>query len=102
MIMVVIDRLSKYAHFLFFSHPYTTTTVAKVFLNNIFKLYGFPLTTVSDRDLVFTSQFWKELFRLSGRKLLLSSTYHPQMDGQTKVMNKSLEGYLRCFSDNRP
>ena len=55
MIMVVIDRLSKYAHFLSFSHPYTTTTVAKVFLNNIFKLYGFPLTTVSDRDPVFTS-----------------------------------------------
>ena len=102
MIMVVIDILSKYAHFLSLSHPYTVTTVTKVFLDNIFKLYGFPLTIVSDRDPVFTSQFWKELFRLSGIKLLLSSSYHPQTDGQTKVMNKSLEGYLRCFSGDKP
>lgn len=101
-IMVVIDRLSKYAHFLSISHPYIATIVARVFLDNIFKLHGFPLNIVSDRDPVFTNQFWKELFKLSGTKLLLSLAYHPQMDGQTEVMNKALEGYLRCFSGDRP
>ena len=89
MIMVVIDILSKYAHFMSLSHPYTGTTVARVFPKNIFKLLGFPLTIVSDR--VFTNQFWKELFRLSDTKLLLSLAYHSQTNGQTKVMNKFLE-----------
>ena len=76
MMMVVIDRLSKYDHFMSLSHPYITTTVARVFLDNIFKLHVFPLTIVSDRDPVFTSQFWKELFRLSDIKILLGSAYH--------------------------
>lgn len=101
-IMVVIDRLSKYAHFLSISHPYIATIVARVFLDNILKLHGFPLNIVSDRDPVFTNQFWKELFKLSGTKLLLSLAYHPQMDGQTEVMNKALEGYQRCFLGDRP
>ena len=68
-IMVVIDRLSKYAHFLALSHPYTATTVDKVFLDNIFKLYGFPLTIVSDRDPVFTNhtqqQQWIKFSRIT-------------------------------------
>lgn len=101
-ILVVVDRLSKYAHFVPLSHPYTTGIVAKLFMDNIFKLHGMPTTIVSDRDPMFTSNFWKEIFRLSGTELLRSSTYHPQTDGQIEVMNKGLEGYLHNFLGDRP
>jgi len=101
-IMVVVDRLSKYAHFVALAHPYTAGTVVRLFMDNIFKLHGLPKTIVSDRDPVFTSNFWQEIFRLSGTELLMSSAYHPQTDGQTKIMNKGLEGYLRSFSGDKP
>jgi transposase InsO family protein len=101
-IMVVVDRLSKYAHFVALTHPYTASTVARVFMDNSFKLHGMPNTIVSDRDRIFTSNFWQEIFKLSGTELLMSSAYHPQTDGQTEIMNKRLEGYLRSFSGDRP
>jgi hypothetical protein len=101
-IMVVVDRLSKYAYFVALAHPYTAGTVARLFMDNIFKLHGLPKTIVSDRDPVFTSNFLQEIFRLSGTELLMSSAYHPQIDGQTEIMNKGLEGYLRSFSGDRP
>lgn len=63
-IMVVVDMLSKYAHFIGFHHPFSAATVAEVFLNNIFKLHGMPLTIVSDRDSIFLCTFWQQFFRL--------------------------------------
>lgn len=57
-IFVVVDRLSKYAHFISFSHPFTTIQVAQADLNNVFKIYGWPRSIVSDRDAVFLSHFW--------------------------------------------
>lgn len=56
LILVVVDRLTKYAHFMALAHPYTTKHVAQVFLDNVYKLHGLPETITSDRDLVFTSQ----------------------------------------------
>jgi transposase InsO family protein len=100
--VVVVDRLSKYAHFVALTHPYTASTVARLFMDNIFKLHGIPKTIVSDYDPVFTSNFWQEIFRLSGTELLMSLAYHPQTDENTKIMNKGLKGYLRSFSGDRP
>ncbi|KAL9422110.1 hypothetical protein AB3S75_034387 [Citrus x aurantiifolia] len=101
-IMVVVDRLSKYAHFLALAHPYTAKDVAQVFLDNIYKLHGLPKTIISDRDRIFTSHFWRHLFTLQGTQLLMSTSYHPQTDGQTEIVNKCLEQYLRCMTGDKP
>jgi hypothetical protein len=71
-ILIVVDRFSKYAHFITLGHPYSATTVAKAFFDQIVRLHGLPLSIVSDRDPVFTSNVWQELFGLSGTKLRMS------------------------------
>uniref|UniRef100_A0A2N9HH28 Reverse transcriptase n=1 Tax=Fagus sylvatica TaxID=28930 RepID=A0A2N9HH28_FAGSY len=101
-IFVIVDRFTKYVHFIPLSHPYTASKVAALFLQHVFKLHGLPSSIVSDRDTAFTSLFWEELFRRQGVDLAMSSSYHPQSDGQTEVVNKSLEHYLRAFAADKP
>lgn len=95
-IMVVVDRLTKYAHFVAVKHPYKAIDIAQLFLDNIVKIHGFPQTIVSDRDTIFMSSFWKHLFKLYRDKLNRSTSYHPQSDGQTERVNQCMEMYLKC------
>ncbi|WVZ63910.1 LOW QUALITY PROTEIN: hypothetical protein U9M48_013504 [Paspalum notatum var. saurae] len=101
-ILVVVDRFTKFAHFLPIKHPYTAQSIARCILDNIVKLHGLPKSIVSDRDPIFVSNFWQELFRLYDVKLNLSIAYHPQTNGQTERVNQSLEMYLRCAVHDNP
>ena len=101
-ILVVVDRFSKTGHFEALRLGFTAKVVAKVFINSIVKLHGFPNSIVTDRDPLFLSCFWQHLFEFNGTNLHYSSTYHPQSDGQTEVVNRSLEQYLRVFSHSYP
>lgn len=65
------------------------------------KLHGFPKSIISNRDPIFMSRFWQELFKLNGTKLRMSTTYHPQSNGRTKVLNQVLQQYLRAFIYNQ-
>lgn len=94
-VLVAVDRLTKYAHFLGLKYPFSAPSVAAIFVREIVKLHGFPLSIVSDRDKVFMSLFWQELFRLQGTTLLRCTAYHLQTDGQKGIVNHALESYLR-------
>ena len=95
-IMVVVDRLTKFAQFVPLHHPFMAAQVARPFWEHIIKLHGVPRSIVSDRDKIFTSVMWWELLAAAGTKVLYSTAYHPQMDGQMERVNQCLEMYLRC------
>ena len=91
-IMVVVDRITKYAHFCALSHPFKASTVATTFTDTILKLHGNPNITVSDRDPIFTRNFWIELFSCLGTQLAHRSSYHPQSHGKlTEIVNTCLK-----------
>ena len=101
-ILTVVDRFSKYAHFIALGHPYTVSSVARAFFQDIVHLHGFPTSIVSDRDPVFTGHVWKDLFKQAGVQLKLSTAFHPQTDGQSEAVNKTIAMYLRCSTGDRP
>jgi hypothetical protein len=100
-IMVVVDILSKYAHCCALQHQFTTSTVAQLFMDQIFKLHCMSHSIVSNRDPTFTSNFWQELFKLQVTQFHLNIAYHPHTNGQTEDVNKCLETYLRCFASKK-
>lgn len=101
-ILVIVDLFSKYSHFIALKHPFSALSVAKLFMVHIYRLHGLPNAIVSDRDRIFTSHLWRELFRLAGVELRMSSAYHPESDGQIERVNQCMETFLRCFANAAP
>jgi hypothetical protein len=93
-IWVIVDRLTKIAHFLPVRVKYTVAMYAELYIARILSLHGVPKTIVSDRGPQFVSKFWEELHKALD-KLLHSSAYHPQTSGQTERVNQILEDMLR-------
>lgn len=83
-------------------HPFSAQIVAQKFMDHIYKLHGMPRYIISDRDPIFTSCFWQHLFKLTGNELFLSTTRHPQTDGQTERVNQCLKTFLRCYTQASP
>lgn len=96
-ILVVVDKYSKFAHFIALRHPFMAFTVARTSMDNTYKLHGLPQVIIYDHDKIFTSTLWKLLFKSAGTYLHLSSAYHPQFDCQSERVNQCLETFLRCF-----
>lgn len=90
-IWVVVDHLSKFAHFIALPTSFTAPSLASVFLIEVYCLHGSPKTIVSDRDHIFISKFWCELFKRLGTTLAYNNSYHPLTDGQMEVLNCCLE-----------
>lgn len=101
-VLVVVDKFSKFSHFIPMKHPFTAASVAKVFMQHVYRLHGMPSVIISDRDKIFTSQLWKALFSIAGVTFSMSSAYHPQSDGQTERVNRCMETFLRCFANVCP
>jgi hypothetical protein len=101
-IWVIVERLTKTSHFLPVKMLYQASTYAMIYFDRILILHGVPKTIVSNRGTQFVSQFMKWLHESLGTKLLYSSAYHPQTDGQTEQVNQTLEDLLRSYALNFP
>jgi hypothetical protein len=101
-IMVVVDKLSKSAHFIPVKSTCKEIDIANIFMKEIFRLHGMPEEIVSDRDTKFTSNFWKSLMAGLKTKLLFSIAYHPKTDGKTERVNQILEDMLRMHVMHQP
>ena len=95
-ICTVVDKATKMCHFVPCSESISAKQVAKLYWSHIGKLHGIPSVLISDRDVRFTSRFWRELWRLLGTNIRMGSGFHPQSSGQVEIYNKLLEQTLRC------
>jgi hypothetical protein len=95
-IWVIVDRLTKTAHFLPVHTTHRTEKYAEIYIDQIVRLHGIPRTIVSDRGAPFVARFWEQLHESLGTHVIRSSAYHPQTDGQTERANQILEDMLRA------
>ena len=95
-IWVIVDRLTKVAHFIPVKTDYKGNKLAQLYIDNILRLHGVPSWIVSDRGTQFTARFWKSLHKALRTWLDYSPTYHPQTDGQIERVNQILEDMLRA------
>jgi hypothetical protein len=93
-ILVMVDRLTKYTHFVPCMKSITAEELAHLVLDRLIRYHGIPKSFITDRDKLFTSNYWKTLVSVMGIKHKLSTAYHPQTDGQTERANQTLEAYL--------
>jgi len=96
-IIVFVDKFSKMVHYAATTTTCTAVDVARIFFDTVVKLHGVPTHIISDRDPRFTSKFWKQLWNLLGTQLKMSTSHHPQTDGQTERSNRTLEDILRHY-----
>ena len=96
-ILVVVDRLTKFRHFIPCYGTCSAEDTARLFRDHVWRLHGLPETIVSDRGTQFVNDFWKYLNEKLSTRALLSTAYHPETDGQTERMNAVLEQYLRAY-----
>ena len=96
-IFVVVDRLTKQAHFIPTTLEVDAPGIAELFLTSVWKLHGTPKEVISDRGPQFVAKFLRHVFNRLGIRSALSTAYHPQTDGQTECMNQELEQTLRVF-----
>lgn len=97
----IVDRFTKAAEFIPFRHSYTAEQLARVFLDRFVRHHGIPESIISDRDKLFTSNFWTTFTAHAGIKKKLSTAYHPQTDGQTERVNQTMETYLRIYCNEQ-
>ena len=101
-VVVFVDRLTKYVRFAPCTKNVSATKYAHLFVDTVYRNHGLPSVIISDRDRRFESRFWKELFRILGTDLRKSTAYHPQTDGQSEVMIRTLETVLRPYVERYP
>ncbi|XP_057983708.1 uncharacterized protein LOC131168360 [Malania oleifera] len=94
---VVVDRFPKMSHFIPCNKTYDASKFTSIFFREVVRLHGLPKTIVSNKDVKIFSYLWKTLWAILGTKLQFLSAYHPQNDGQSEVVNRSLRDLLRCL-----
>jgi transposase InsO family protein len=100
--MVVIDKLNKSSHFVPVNSTFKAINIVEIFMKEIFRLHGIPKMVISDRDVKFTSAFWKELFAGLNTNLNFSMIYHPQMDGLIERTNQIMKDMPRMYVRTKP
>lgn len=100
-IMVIVEKLTKYAIMVPFKESYKADQLAFILLDRLIRDHGIPRSITSDRDKLFTSNYWRTLVASIGTKLRMSTAYHPQTDGQTERTNQTMEVYLRHYVNQK-